>query len=79
MLMLNPIQRNCLGSPPPSQGHTHVCVHAPSWCCVLAVLLDVQRHLLPRGSGVGALHAGVAAPRVLPHDAAVGGVPCKDR
>lgn len=42
------------------------------------MLLDVEGHLLARGAGVGALRAGVAAPRVLPHDAAGGGVPCKD-
>lgn len=63
---------------PPPHSRTHLCVQAGRRRGVLAVVLDVQGHLLPRGGGVGALHAGVAAPRVLPHDAAVGGVPCKD-
>ena len=36
----------------------------------------VLGHLFPRGRGVRALEAVVAPPRVLPHNAAVGGVPC---
>lgn len=56
---------------------THVSLQAPGRG-VLAVVLDVQGHVLSGGGGEGALRAAVAAPRVLPDDAAVGGVPCKD-
>lgn len=67
------------GVPPATPpGRTHLRVQAPGRRGVLAVLLDVEGHLLARGAGVGALRAGVAAPRVLPHDAAGGGVSCKD-
>lgn len=75
LIPAEPIPVSIPGAGGPSR--THVSLQAPGRG-VLAVVLDVQGHVLSGGGGEGALRAAVAAPRVLPDDAAVGGVPCKD-